>query len=337
MSHAEGGAAPSAGGLTLRGYLSRRIGTLSILTLLVSCTGELGGWFLWAELTGHFHVQYMFAATFLLSVSLLLRKWRWVVVCGASVLLNVIYLWPYLVPQPDVPIQAETALTIYLANVHSANTNVHAILDGIAENDPDVVILQEVSPRWMAELAALTNTYPIVYEEAHHEGNFGIALWSRLPLEEVQVRDIGPASVPSIHCKVLMRDGSRVSLMATHPVPPIRASYYRMRNEQLASVATWLNEQPGARVLVGDLNMTMWSPFFRELEADTNMLSTRRGRGILPSWPHGRLLLAPLRIPIDHVLISSELACTSFRMLDPTGSDHLPLVVEIGRRTAEKN
>jgi endonuclease/exonuclease/phosphatase (EEP) superfamily protein YafD len=79
-------------------------------------------------------------------------------------------------------------------------------------------------------------------------------------------------------------------------------------------------------MVLGDLNTTSWSPYFRDLVADSGLLDSRRGFGVEPSWPSFGLPL--LRIPIDHGLVSPAVSVLDRRIGPAAGSDHLPLVID---------
>ena len=49
---------------------------------------------------------------------------------------------------------------------------------------------------------------------------YGMHLYSRLPLEDVEVKWLIQDDIPSIHAWVKLRDGSRIRLHALHPRPP---------------------------------------------------------------------------------------------------------------------
>ncbi|MCU0878609.1 MAG: endonuclease/exonuclease/phosphatase family protein, partial [Pirellulaceae bacterium] len=82
-------------------------------------------------------------------------------------------------------------------------------------------------------------------------------------------------------------------------------------------------------VLAGDLNLTEHSPYFRDLLRASGLADTRQGIGIQASWSPRVPLLS---LPLDHVLVSRELAVVSRRLGPPLGSDHRPVVVQLAWR-----
>jgi endonuclease/exonuclease/phosphatase (EEP) superfamily protein YafD len=81
-------------------------------------------------------------------------------------------------------------------------------------------------------------------------------------------------------------------------------------------------------MLMGDLNTTMWSPYFHELETQAGLRNARDGFGILPTWPQkGQWPM--FRIPLDHCLVSPEIRVEAFRVGSNIGSDHLPIIVDV--------
>ena len=98
------------------------------------------------------------------------------------------------------------------------------------------------------------------------------------------------------------------------------------RKEQLAAIPTYLAEERGPLLLLGDLNATPWCHAFRKLVTASRLRRTSQGGGLHLSWPVNFL---PLRIQIDHCLTSSELAVISQKLGPDVGSDHFPLIAEL--------
>ena len=68
----------------------------------------------------------------------------------------------------------------------------------------------------------------------------------------------------------------------------------------------------------------MWSIDYEKFINITKLKNSRMGVGILPTWP------APVPlIPIDHVLVSSDIKVRNISVGRDIGSDHLPLIVDL--------
>lgn len=127
----------------------------------------------------------------------------------------------------------------------------------------------EVNARWMSALDALRTNYPQVIAEPR-EDNFGIALFSRLPLTNSEVVEFGPGEVPSI-TTTLEAGGQKVFLLGTHPLPPGSAENARLRNEQFREIATRIRRGARPAIVLGDLNSTPWSPYFDDLLRESGL------------------------------------------------------------------
>jgi endonuclease/exonuclease/phosphatase family metal-dependent hydrolase len=79
-------------------------------------------------------------------------------------------------------------------------------------------------------------------------------------------------------------------------------------------------------VLLGDLNLTPYSPPFDRLLGDSGLRDVMQGQGWQPTWRAG---FWPLALRIDHVLVSSDL-CVEDATVGPTvGSDHRPVLARL--------
>jgi endonuclease/exonuclease/phosphatase (EEP) superfamily protein YafD len=102
----------------------------------------------------------------------------------------------------------------------------------------------------------------------------------------------------------------------------------QLRNRQLAALAQVAREHTWPLVVIGDLNITPFSPLFaRTLRA--GKLASCDGGGLHPTWP---ARVAPLFIQIDHCLASAGIQTEDFRVGPYLGSDHYPISVKVGSR-----
>ncbi|RKX36762.1 MAG: endonuclease/exonuclease/phosphatase family protein, partial [Verrucomicrobia bacterium] len=185
------------------------------------------------------------------------------------------------------------------------------------------LLLEEVTPKWANELAALDSDYPHRIAEPQ-EGCFGIMLLSKVPLEHGKVVEIGTAGVPSILAEAHFPQGV-VSIIGTHPLPPIGAEYSNHRNMQLIDLPYIVMKQKYPVLLIGDLNTSPFSYWFRRVVSESGLKNSMKGFGFQPTWPRNNRLL---RIPLDHVLHSPEITIHNRMVGGNVGSDHFPVIVD---------
>ena len=83
---------------------------------------------------------------------------------------------------------------------------------------------------------------------------------------------------------------------------------------------------PTAVVLVGDLNLTPWSPIFTDVEQASRLMRACERFDITPTWY--RYPGFPFGLVLDHGLISDRLHCLSHVVGPDIGSDEWQSVIE---------
>jgi endonuclease/exonuclease/phosphatase (EEP) superfamily protein YafD len=289
-----------------------------------SLLGFLGRWSWVFDLFSHFRVVYAWALV-LLALGFLWRKQRaWGSAALFFFLINLATIWPYLIRTAPEPPPAESLrLKVFHANLLVLNTEYAAVQKQIADENPDVVALAELTPGWFAALEPLKKTYP--YFVRNHSGDrFGLGIWSKYPLTGEAIY-LGAGARCSVLARVSLPRKQTLTVLYTHPWPPSKSQWVVEQKRQLAAVAERIKAEPGPKLVLGDLNATPWSYLFRKLEHDSGLRDTERDSGIAFTWPEQ----LPIRIPIDHCLVSKEISVLSRRTGWATGSDHLPLILEL--------
>ncbi len=293
---------------------------------VVACSATLFGflgqfsWFL--DLFSHFRVQYLIGLAILGALFLLGRRRRMGIIFLVFACVNLLIVLPlYFDEQSKLPQDAPT-LRAMLLNVNTRLGDSERVRQVILEADPDIVVLEEINSRWVADMAWLKSSHPHSVMQPR-EDSFGIGLYSKLPLAENEVAYIGSAEVPSVLATVNTGQ-TKLRVVATHPPPPAGRDYSRWRNEQLDELADYVHSSLPL-LLLGDLNMTPWSYHFRRLLKRTGLKDSSQGFGVQPTWPNYNLLL---RIPIDHCLHSPEIDIVDRRIGANVSSDHYPLIVD---------
>ncbi len=273
------------------------------------------------DLFSHFRVQYMQLCLILIGLALWQRRNKRAVALILLACLNYAFVLPLYLEKPS-PSNGPTARAM-LMNLNAGNGNTEQVLDAIRNANPDILLLEEVTPKWAHELDLLNADYPHRIAEPQ-EGCFGIMLLSKYPLARERVVEIGSAGVPSIIADVHFPQGT-VSVVGTHPLPPMGAEYSKHRNSQLAELPNVVKAQKFPVLLIGDLNTSPWSPHFTQMVRGSGLRNSMKGFGFQPSWPSNNRFL---RIPLDHLLHSTEITIHNRVVGGDIGSDHFPVIVD---------
>ncbi|MCK5717892.1 MAG: endonuclease/exonuclease/phosphatase family protein [Thiomargarita sp.] len=303
----------------MKSFFLKRIKVLTFFILLLSLTGYLGTVHWIFELTAHFKGQYFALSLFFSIILLLTREWKWAGVGMLSLFLNalVVLPWYFSETQTIVPNQA---LKLLHANVNVNNYDYAAFMQLVQSEQPDIVIVQEIDVTWVRALKILEEGFPYqLITKAR--GIFGSVILSRFPFETQNALLLGSRHIESLFI-TLRFSHKTLSLLATHPLPPINSDTFKKRNHQLFAVNALLEHYSIPKILIGDLNISMWSPFYQKL----NLHNARQGFGILPTWP---TFLPFMMLPIDHCLVSADIQVRNMKTGSAIGSDHLPLIIEL--------
>jgi endonuclease/exonuclease/phosphatase (EEP) superfamily protein YafD len=307
------------------GWIWRPIQWLALITILIvgACTllafSARGHWRL--ELMTHFRAQYFWLlalAAFLLAVARRPRlAWIAAALCAVNLVLIVpLYFGPAIAG--DRPVSRAMSLNVYFHNQDFERT-----LEVIRQEDPDFVLLLEVTPAWADAMGALNATYPHKHLQPRKDSG-GMALFSRVPIEDLEVRWLGESGPSVILARLVLPSGT-LTLIGAHTPSPKSPRNFTARNHGLTNLGELASSRAGAVMLLGDLNCTSWSPYFQDLLAVSGLLDSRRGFGVEASWPD---LPLPMRIPIDHCLTTPDVSIKGRKIGANVGSDHRPLIVD---------
>jgi endonuclease/exonuclease/phosphatase (EEP) superfamily protein YafD len=284
------------------------------------------GHHVYLELATHFRLQYAVASLACVILLSAFHSWKLLPFAVAALVCNLIYILPYYAAasgnqeKPDA-----IRLRLLEANVLGSNKNYAALSQAVLEAHADIVILEELTNEWEKQTEGLLSQFPF-HKVAPRPGGSGMALFSRYPVEEVRVLNLDSSTHIAILGKVNI-DGTMVSILALHPPTPVRTDKFRNRNRQFNEAAAIFRANRGPGILIGDLNTTMWSPYFTDLVRDSGLRDARLGFGLKPSWPMP--LPAILQLPIDHCLVSADVSVAAIGTGRRTGSDHRPLIVDV--------
>lgn len=310
-----------------RRLLDRAVPWAVVLALLLTGASWFADRWWLPELVTHFRPHLAAGLLLLAAIASLRRRLPLAGLAAVLSLVNGSVLLPYVVAGAGAALSPGPRVRLMAANVSYWNADHAALEEAVRQEDPDVLGLVEVTPAWVDELGFLKKHYPyaIVHDE---EGAYGLALFSRLPMRELAGSPYVAGGIQTALSAGIELEQTPVTLMLGHLRAPTTPSKAALRNEQIRILAGLVrNDANDAQILMGDLNTTQWSPHYRILETDAGLTNAALGRGYIPTWPAG---LGPLKVPIDHCLVSEGLTVHAFRTGSSIGSDHLPIVADIG-------
>ena len=307
----------------------RLFDALALVVILPAVVAETARWWWIGDLYCHFRLPYAIALAILATGYAWLRRWRWL--AGVLVLLaiNAASLWPLYAPQSPSDATGQP-LRLMTANVFVDNRQSQPIIDLVRREHPDLVLLIEADDRWVDDLHALDRSHPYQLQVTRESGfgalgPFSMVLFSRLPLVNAEVHRHETVPIPTITAQV-SHAGEDWTLIGVHPFPPVSADRTRDRDRLLADVAEFLQNVEGPKIVLGDLNITRWSPQFANLLRVGGLRDSEVGFGYQPTWPDW--LPWPV-LPIDHVLVSSDVTVIDRRVGPSIASDHRPVIVDV--------
>ncbi|MFD1378545.1 endonuclease/exonuclease/phosphatase family protein [Fodinicurvata halophila] len=226
----------------------------------------------------------------------------------------------------------DSRLSLMISNVLQDNRDSQAVLDRVGEYAPDLLLLIETNGWWAEAMAPLEEEYKEVVAQPQ-ENKYGLLLFSRLDLIEPQVRRLVEEEVPSIHSGVRLPSGVEVVFYGLHPRPPEPKQDTEERDAELVLVGREAREVDVPAIVAGDLNDVAWSDTTRLFQELSGLLDPRIGRSLYSSY-HAQWPI--LRWPIDHVFFSPDFTLLRMSRLEPVGSDHFPILVELCHQPANE-
>lgn len=254
----------------------------------------------------------------------------------AALSINLIYLAILIIPFTPLAkkhvIRAtghkpEQCISLMISNVYQENTNYKGCLAEIKKANPDIVLLLETGKHWEQAVSSLENDYHYTVK-VPLDNTYGMLLYSKLELLDSEIKYLVENDIPSIHTKVMLRNGKKIQLYALHPTPPVPNENPRSteRDKELLLVADMVKACDMPVVVIGDLNDVAWSYTTELFLKMSGLLDPRRGRGFYNSF---NAHYPFMRFPLDHAFISTDFKLRHIRRLNNFNSDHFPIYMSV--------
>lgn len=254
---------------------------------------------------------------------------------ATAVVINVYYLYPYAPFAPEEvksasqdEIKKSEAFSIMVANVYMQNRRADELLSIVRSKDPTILLTMEVNDWWVKALQTLETDYP-------HKillplpNTYGMALYSKLPLNNIQKLYFNHDSVPSLLSTVNLSNGHSFDLLTIHPVAPKASEHPDNKNDTeigLIAAAKTIKKSTRPAIVAGDFNDVGWSPNTTLFEEISGLEDVRYGRGLYNTFSANNFFM---RWPLDYVFTSPEFRVVEVERLPKFGSDHFPFYAKL--------
>lgn len=317
-----------------------------------SVAAALGGWHWRLDYFANFPMQYLALGLPVLLLLLLLRSWRVAGFFVGVLLWNVFLVLPLLIGGDDPAAgDPQATLRVVQKNLLHSNEDLADTLAWLKEQDADVIVVQEMTDPWRAQLlGALTlgGGYAAFAPERAKSERHAVGVFVRTGLEVTRHRYWGRGEPlkPMVELELNVPGfAAPITLQGVHTRAPVRASWSWLRGKQLAELTGWAAARDprfdGPTLVVGDLNATRWSAPLRALMRHGGLRDTAEGWGLWGTWPdflNGRWWAAGVSlgwtgmITLDHVLASGHFVVAHRTVGPGLGSDHRGVVVDLRGR-----
>ncbi|QJE98976.1 endonuclease/exonuclease/phosphatase family protein [Luteolibacter luteus] len=277
------------------------------------------------ERMSHFRLWWLGLLVVLLAFFIWRRRWCGAVASVAIGIGAVLPIAPYWKPLPSAPASSSRAAEcrVIAWNVlHDNPGDRQAAAKWLAAQDADLILLTECTLTWQKDLAGLASIYPHQLS-SQRDGSEGMLLLSKHPLEPADPEGLRQ-SKPWISTVAQLPSG-RIRVLGMHPRTPRSGPRFDERNLQYQQAARITRDSPLPVILMGDLNCTPFSPWFRWLLKEGNLHDSAVGHGFTSTWSG-----QGIGLPIDHVLAGPGWQVMERKVHpDSMGSDHHPVLARL--------
>ena len=284
------------------------------------------------ELVSHFKTHIILIQTTCLALYTALSRKTLALIVFITLLINVIpEIKSITTSNKSIPITEGYDIKIMSINILRTNTEYQKILNEIAKENADIVVLIEYTKKWHTELQntpALQILYPHQHIEylLHNGKEDGVAIYSKTPITKVE--PLNENNLITVKIK-------NFHLITGHLSNPIVSKQNQeKRDEQLATIVRKIKKyniiQEIPTIVIADFNSTQHSYEFKDMISKSGLKNAQTDIIYQPTWsPALTKYTRLIGLTIDHALHTKEIRTKNFKTGNFIGSDHYPIIVNL--------
>jgi endonuclease/exonuclease/phosphatase (EEP) superfamily protein YafD len=326
----------------LKNFLNAVVFLASIaLCMLIAVVGLqfLARDYWWADMATHFGVHLTIAFSLLFLFFVCFRRWNRSLLSLALAIWYGVMAAPLFVPAllpTNISVDDPQATRILQFNLRYTDLDAKARMQWVADHADkmDLIVLLEVEDQHDSLIYTLRQKFPSYFIK-QMRGYRGVAIFSRLKHNKYRLKDTVEKTTYYV---VMTADNKRTSkpmaIFVVHPPPPVEPELAFVHKKYFEEVLEDVKSSPiEPKIIVGDFNMTRWSPNFNDFTTQANMKDSFEGFGYKTTWPSWMPKMG--RITIDNLLVSraadkdNALLVLDKEIGDSNGSDHFPVITTL--------
>ncbi|MEB3830058.1 endonuclease/exonuclease/phosphatase family protein [Phormidium sp. CCY1219] len=251
----------------------------------------------------------------------------------------------YWSPNPSAMDDSATRIKILSLNCTWYKTTPETLVNLVEKNQPDIVFLQEVvAPHVNRAFPELKASYPYQFSAPR------IAIISRYPIlskekihlaghEEFQSRNIIQLPGQEIVVYNVQTIAPWIRERQVLPFLTLPKFEYEQRTAEIKDLVQRLERETLPAIAAGDFNLTDQAQDYFILQKQMEDSFKESGWGFGLTWPYGwplsdlfKKATLEMKYPlfrIDYIWHSPQFGSRASQVLDPTGSEHLPMMSEL--------
>jgi vancomycin resistance protein VanJ len=260
------------------------------------------------------------------------RRSMWLLLSAGVVLL--VPVMGFCIPRPQLTSASvhDVHTRIVTCNIHGDASSFVALSKLIADQNPDIVALQEWSERdamlfensrWHVHRDGelfLATRFPILSTKDLSQGH-----WPGTGSVEVYDIDTAIGQIHIINARLASPHQQFADLIHRSPDAPAEVDANSlMRRQQAEMISSYVQTLHGPVIIVGDFNTPCDSAVFRESFSGFTDAFSVRGFGLGNTY-HARWT----RVRIDHVIFNADGHCEMCRTGPNVGSPHRPVIADL--------
>lgn len=239
----------------------------------------------------------------------------------------------FFLPSLSIPVsQNQQTIKAMTFNMLRSNTDYDSIVKMVAENNPDIIGLQEVTPQAAPILIKrLEKDYP--YRAFHPiELSHNVGILSRFPIDKLIALPAPPIK-RGIQVTLRLKNGEPIEAIVTHLIPfyPLNNFYrlaqdwYANRAKEVSYLSNIVKQYDEPVIVMCDCNFTDTSETYSQMQNAMSDSFHQAGWGFGHTFkgkhfPVGR---------IDYIWHTEDIKTLEAYVAKGGGSDHFPLVAKL--------